>query len=254
MTSLLKLTNVGVGYAGLQALSEVSFHVQPGEIVAFVGPNGAGKTTLFNVISGYAKPTSGTIELRGRSIGGQPPAAIASEGVRRTFQNGGVFTGMTVFENVLTGLHSKTRSSMLGLALNLRGARKAEAEAERTAWELLDKMGLAEFANRKASDLSGGQQRLLEIIRTVITEPPVVLLDEPAVGLSPTARIKLAEIMKYLAKERNAAVLLIEHAVELVMSVSDRVIVLNGGKKIAEGKPEEVRQNKLVLEAYLGGK
>src|SRR3546814_6233 len=142
MTSLLKLINVGVGYAGLQALSEVSFHVQPGEIVAFVGPNGAGKTTLFNVISGYAKPSSGTIELRGRSIGGQAPAVIASEGVRRTFQNGGVFTGMTVFENVLTGLHSKTHSSMLGLALNLPGARKAEAEAEQAAWELLDRMGL----------------------------------------------------------------------------------------------------------------
>jgi len=254
MNSLLKLSNVGVGYAGLQALSEVSFQVEPGEIVAFVGPNGAGKTTLFNVITGYATPSSGSIELRGNNIGGQSPAAIANQGVRRTFQNGGVFGGMTVFENVLTGLHSKTNSGRLGLALNLPSARKAEAEAERSAWNLLTEMGLADFADRKASDLSGGQQRLLEIIRTVITEPPVVLLDEPAVGLSPTARIKLAEIMRHLAKERNAAVLLIEHAVELVMSVSDRVIVLNGGKKIAEGTPEEVRQNKLVLEAYLGGK
>jgi branched-chain amino acid transport system ATP-binding protein len=248
----LKLSQVGVSFAGLNALSGIDVQVGAGEIVAFVGPNGAGKTTLFNVITGYTSPTSGTIELDGRRIGGRRPSDIAALGVRRTFQNGGVFPEMTVFENVLTGLYAQTQSGVFGLAFNTRAAMRAEAHAERRAWDLIDEMGLREIAGRKARDLSGGQQRMLEITRTIATSPPVILLDEPAVGLSPTARLKLAEVIRDLARKRNAAVLLIEHAVELVMSVSDRIVVLNGGRKIAEGTPEEIRINPVVLEAYLG--
>lgn len=252
MSELLEVDGVSVRFAGLQALTDVSFSVSPGEIVAFVGPNGAGKTTLFNVMSGFVTPTSGTIALRGVSIGGNPPSKIAAAGMRRTFQNGGVFGGMTVFENILTGLHSSTPSSLFGLALNLKSAQQAEAKAEQSTRALIEQMGLGHIADRFAKDLSGGQQRMLEIVRTIATAPPVILLDEPAVGLSPTARIQMADMIRKLAKENNAAILLIEHSVELVMSISDRIVVLNGGKKIADGPPSEIRQNKQVLEAYLG--
>lgn len=252
MEALMRVNNIGVRFAGLQALADVSFAVYPGEVLAFVGPNGAGKTTLFNAISGYITPTDGSITFRGERIDGLTPSEIAAKGVRRTFQNGGLFPHMTVFENVLTGLHTVTLSSVFGLAFDARSAREAEAVAEKTAWALLDRMGLTSLADQLARDLSGGQQRMVEIVRTLATAPPVLLLDEPAVGLSPTARSALAELIRDLISKENTAILMIEHAVELVMSISDRIIVLNGGRKIAEGPPEEVRNNKAVLEAYLG--
>jgi branched-chain amino acid transport system ATP-binding protein len=250
--TLLELSDVGVSFSGLQALSGVSFALEAGEIVAFVGPNGAGKTTLFNIISGYVAPTSGAVRFRGDRVDGLSPIEISQRGMRRTFQNGGIFAGMTVFENVLVGLHSETPSRLFGVLLDSRDVRRAETQAEERAWELIVGADLVPVADHQARALSGGQQRMLEIIRTVAARPSVVLLDEPAVGLSPTARIKLKELIQTLARIHNTAVLLIEHSVELVMNVSDRIVVLNGGKKIADGTPEAIRNDKRVLEAYLG--
>jgi branched-chain amino acid transport system ATP-binding protein len=252
MEPLLVLKNVSVHFAGLKALTDVSFAARGGDIMAVIGPNGAGKTTLFNAISGYVQPTAGEIYLRDEAIHGLAPHLISERGVRRTFQNGGLFGQMTVLENVLTGLHAQIPSGFFGLMLGTRAARAAEREATAKARRLLDVMDMGDFADQEVNSLSGGQQRIVEIIRTVATEPPLILLDEPAVGLSPPMRERMMEIVKRLAGELGVAVLLIEHAIDLVMASADVIVVLNGGEKIAEGTPEEVRQNHEVLEAYLG--
>jgi branched-chain amino acid transport system ATP-binding protein len=252
MTALLELKDVSVHFSGLKALTDVSLTARGGEVKALIGPNGAGKTTLFNVISGYVRPTAGEIHLRGEPIQGLAPHLISAKGVRRTFQNGGLFGEMTVLENVLTGLHVQIRSGFLGLMVGARAAREAEREATARARRLLDLMDMGDFADQPAKSLSGGQQRIVEIVRTVATEPPLLLLDEPAVGLSPPMRDRMMEIIRRLAGEEGVAILLIEHAIDLVMAGSDVIVVLNSGQKIAEGSPEEVRQNREVLEAYLG--
>ena len=252
MDPLLQLKNVSVHFAGLKALTDVSFAARSGEVKAVIGPNGAGKTTLFNVISGYVPPTAGEIYLENKPIHGLAPHHISARGVRRTFQNGGLFGEMTVLENVLTGLHVQISSGFFGLMLGTRAARDAEREATEKARRLLDMMDMGEFADQQVKSLSGGQQRIVEIVRTVATEPPLMLLDEPAVGLSPPMRERMMEIIKRLAGEQGVAILLIEHAIDLVMAGADVIIVLNAGQKIAEGSPEEVREDREVLEAYLG--
>lgn len=249
---LLELKDVSVHFSGLKALTGVSLTARSGEVKALIGPNGAGKTTLFNVISGYVQPTAGEIHLRGEPIHGLAPHHISAKGVRRTFQNGGLFGEMTVLENILAGLHVQIDSGFFGLLLGGRAAHQAEREATERARRLLDLMDMGECADQPAKSLSGGQQRIVEIVRTVATEPPLLLLDEPAVGLSPPMRDRMMEIIRRLAGEEGVAILLIEHAIDLVMAGSDVIVVLNSGEKIAEGKPEEVRQNREVLEAYLG--
>jgi branched-chain amino acid transport system ATP-binding protein len=251
VTALLQLYGVGVRFGGLQALSDVSFAMSAGEIVAVIGPNGAGKTSLFNVITGYVLPQTGTISLFGRRIDGLTPHAIATLGVRRTFQNGGLFADLSVLENVLVGLHSLTAGSFAARAFGLPGARRQEREVVAEAMRLLDIFGIRHLADQPGGELSGGQQRMVEIVRALATDPPLLLLDEPAVGLSPVAREQLSATVRRLARE-GLGVLLIEHAIELVMSVADRILVLNYGQAIADGPPEAIRADKQVLEAYLG--
>ena len=252
MASLLELESVSVHFSGLRALTDVSFSAHEGEVKALIGPNGAGKTTLFNAISGYVPPTSGEIFLRGVPIHGLTPHHISERGVRRTFQNGGLFGEMTVLENVLAGLHVQIDSSFFGLLFGTSASREAEREATAKAHRLLDMMDMGDFADQLVKNLSGGQQRIVEIVRTVATEPPLMLLDEPAVGLSPPMRERMMEIIRRLAGEQGVSILLIEHAIDLVMAGADIIVVLNAGQKIAEGKPDEIREDRDVLEAYLG--
>jgi branched-chain amino acid transport system ATP-binding protein len=252
MDALLKLDGVSVNFAGLRALSNVSFNAYAGEVRAVIGPNGAGKTTLFNAISGYVPATGGKILFQNEPIQGLEPHAISAKGVRRTFQNGGLFPEMTALENVLAGLHVHIESSFLGTLFGTKQAREAEREGIARALKLLDLMDLGFLADQPVKGLSGGQQRMVEIVRTLATEPPLLLLDEPVVGLSPPMRNRMMEIIRRLAGEEGLAIMLIEHAIELVMAGSDVIVVLSSGELIAEGKPEEVRQNREVLEAYLG--
>ena len=250
--TLLDVKGLSVRFSGLTALDDVSFTLEEGNVRAVIGPNGAGKSTLFNAISGYVTPTSGTVHLHGHELTQLTPHEIAERGIRRTFQNGGLFPALTVLENVLTGLHAQTHGSFLDILLGRSKALKSEAENIHRARELLKLMSMEHMADTRAGDLSGGQQRIVEIVRTVASDPPVLLLDEPAVGLSPVARAQMMEIIHRLAGEKGVGILLIEHAVELVMAAADRILVMAGGARIAEGTPEEIREDRAVLEAYLG--
>lgn len=252
MTGFLELSNVTVRFGGLTAIAGVSLAMKPGEVVAVIGPNGAGKTSLFNSISGFVTPSEGEIRFRGERIDGLSPHAVSARGVRRTFQNGGLFVDLTVLENVLAGLHAHINAGFFGTLLGLHTARGAERQAVARARALLATMGIEHLEDQPAGKLSGGQQRMVEIVRALATDPPLLLLDEPAVGLAPPVRLQLASTIRRLAEQHGLGILIIEHAIELVMSVSDRIVVLNYGQKIADGTPEEVRRNKDVLEAYLG--
>jgi len=249
---LLQLDRVSVSFGGLKALSNVSLTVNAGEIVAVIGPNGAGKTSLFNSITGFVPITTGSIQFQGAQIEGLSAHEIAALGVRRTFQNNGLAPTLSVLENVLAGLHTRISASPAAIVLGLPSARRAEKLAIARSRELISRMGLSSHENELASNLSGGQQRMVEILRAIAAEAPLLLLDEPAVGLSPPMRAELGSIVRELARARGIGVLLIEHAIELVMQTSDRIAVLSNGEKIADGSPDEIRSNQTVLEAYLG--
>lgn len=248
---MLHIEALTVRFSGLTALSDLSFSVPPGLVFAIIGPNGSGKTTLFNTVTGFVKPTGGTVSFRGETISGLPPHRIAARGICRTFQNNGLCGDMTVLENVLTGLELTTPSSFWGTALGLAGARRAEREAVERAREVLDARGIAHLADLAVADLSFGQRRQVEIARALVSEAKFLLLDEPAVGLAAAERVALGEELRGLADE-GIGVVLVEHQQDLVMAVADRVLVLDHGRKLAEGTAHDIRRDSAVLEAYLG--
>ena len=249
--AFLEVEDVSVAFAGLKAVANVSFTTRPGTICALLGPNGAGKTTLFNAITGFTRPTTGRVRLAGKQISGLPIHAIAQQGVRRTFQNGGAYGGLSVLENVLVGVGAGKHDSLLAAALALPFAHRAEAARLQQARDLLETMGLTALSDRRVSDLPSGQQRLVEIARSMASAPRLLMLDEPAVGLSPEERVHLSRLLRRMAAD-GVGIVLVEHVIDLVMAISDQIVVLNHGQKLAEGTPETVRNDPAVLEAYLG--
>jgi branched-chain amino acid transport system ATP-binding protein len=249
--ALLDVTNLSIHFGGVKAVQDVSFSIDAGIVYAVIGPNGAGKTTLFNLITGVYKPTHGEIRLDGESIGGKSPDELARRGVARTFQNLQICMNMSAIENVMVGAHLRLDRNLVKAALRLPSITRRDAELRGEALELMRFVGLEKYAEARADSMPYGALKRLEIARALAMKPRVIFLDEPAAGLNPKETIEVDELVRKVA-DSGITVVLVEHDMKMVMNLSDRILVLDYGKKLAEGTGEEVRRNPDVIAAYLG--
>ncbi len=249
---MLELRNLHRRFGGITAVDDISFHVNSGEVVSLIGPNGAGKSTCFNLVTGFLKPSSGRVFFEGADVTGEPPHRMARRGVVRSFQKTNVLKGLTVFENVLTAHHLQGTTSLLRVLFPDRRLRENERRIRDSARDVVELVGLGPRMNAEANALSCGELRLLEIAIGLGAGPRLLMLDEPAAGLNGEEARRLGAVLKSLVGTRIEALLLVEHNMGLVMSVSDRVVVMNFGRKLAEGTPAEIRDDAHVIEAYLG--
>ncbi len=248
---MLKVENITKQFGGVTALQNVSFSIAAGEITGIIGPNGAGKTTLFNVVTGIYNPTFGKVYYDGTDITGFPPERLASLGMVRTFQGIELFSQMTVLENVMVGLHTRSQSGIIASALKLPAHLREERHTRERATSWLEFAGIAELAHTRAANLPFGKGRLLEIARALAVQPKIILLDEPAAGLNSRETSDLALLISRI-KDSGITVVLVEHDMELVMEICGRIVVLNLGHKLAEGTPRQIQEDEQVVTAYLG--
>ena len=250
--ALLKVENLSKSFSGLKAVSNVDLEIKEGELVGLIGPNGAGKTTVFNLLTGVYEPTEGTIIFKGQKINGLAPYKISHRGIARTFQNIRLFGDLSVIDNVKIAYHQHVSYNILSGILRLPNYYKGEKEIYQKAYDLLKIFDLHEKENELAKNLPYGQQRRLEIARALATKPSLLLLDEPAAGMNPQETQNLMDLIRWIRKEFNLTILLIEHDMSLVMGICERIYVLDYGMIIAHGTPDEIKSNPRVIEAYLG--
>lgn len=251
--ALLDVKNLTKNFGGLTAVGDVTMHLDKGELVGLIGPNGAGKTTLFNLLTGVYEPSEGLVSLDGTLLNGKKPYKIASLGLSRTFQNIRLFKDMTVLENVLVGMANQNKLYLLASFLRLPKFYHSEAKLRQKAMELLAIFDLDGDVETLAKNLPYGQQRRLEIVRALATEPKILFLDEPAAGMNPQETAELTQLIRRIKEEFDITIMLIEHDMSLVMEVTERIYVLEYGRLIAHGTPDEIKTNQRVIEAYLGG-
>jgi branched-chain amino acid transport system ATP-binding protein len=249
--SMLEVKDLSIHFGGVKAVQNVSFNIDAGIVYAVIGPNGAGKTTLFNLITGVYKPTSGEIKLDGEAIGGKSPNELATRGVARTFQNLQICLNMSAVENVMVGAHLRLDRNLIKAALRLPSLKKRDAEMREEAADLMRFVGLDAFVESRADAMPYGALKRLEIARALAMKPRLIFLDEPAAGLNPKETIDVDHLVRKIA-DSGVTVVLVEHDMKMVMNLSDRILVLDYGKKLAEGTGEEVRRNPDVIAAYLG--